>query len=117
MVRALFVSACLFMVVGCGSGTSHHGASNPAQEDCFFYVENELCPALLQCGALNYSSVNDCINYFEYSGATLLDCGTVTVEYGGLSSCEAQTNNSYCDELVDAFGNATLPNVCLSVFN
>jgi hypothetical protein len=48
MVRALFVSMCLFMVVGCGSGT-RRTASNPAQADCYFYVENELCPTLLHC--------------------------------------------------------------------
>ncbi len=116
MVRALFVSMCLFMVVGCGSGTTHT-ASNAAQDDCFFYVENELCPSLLQCGATYYSSLNDCINYFEYSGNTLLDCATVTVEYSGLPACEAETNNSYCDYLVDGFGGATLPAICLSVFN
>ena len=113
MVRALFVSVCLMAMVGCGSGG--HSASNPAQSDCYFYVENELCPTLIQCGA-TYSSLDSCINYFEYSSNNVLDCATVTAEYAGLSACEADTNYSYCDYVVDSFGYATLPYSCYGIF-
>jgi hypothetical protein len=112
MVRALFVSVCLMAMVGCGSG-----GTNPARSDCDYYVQNELCPSLISCGAADYSSVGDCINFFENSGNTVLDCATVTVEYSGLSQCEADTNNTSCGYIVDAFGNATLPASCYPVFN
>jgi hypothetical protein len=111
MVRALFVSVCLMAMVGCGSG-----GTNPARSDCEFYVENELCPTLIYCGAY-YQSVGQCISFFENSANNILNCSTVTVEYSGLSACEADTNYSYCDYVVDAFGNATLPASCYPVFN
>jgi len=111
MVRALFVSVCLLAMVGCGSG-----GGNPARSDCDFYVSNELCPTLMYCGA-TYASLGDCINYFENTGNTVLDCSTVTVEYSGLSTCEADTNYSSCGYVVDAFGYATLPLSCYGVFN
>jgi hypothetical protein len=111
MVRALLVSVCLFSLAGCGSG------GNPARSDCEDFVENQYCPTLLACGANNYASVGDCINFFESSGSTVLDCDTVTVEYSGLGTCEAQVNGSYCDELVTASGYAELPAICASVFN
>jgi hypothetical protein len=47
MVRALVVSVCLSVVALAGCGSSR----NPAEADCDFYVENELCPTLQQCGA------------------------------------------------------------------
>ena len=109
MVRALFVSVCLFTVVGCST------ASTP-RSDCEDFVENQYCPALQFCGA-TYASTADCINFFESSGSTVLDCDTVTVEYSGLGACEARVNDSYCDELVTASGFAELPAVCASVFN
>jgi hypothetical protein len=115
MVRALFVSVCLFAVVGCGGSTRRTG-SNPAQADCYFYVENELCPTLLECGA-TYASLNDCINTFETTGNSVLACDSVTAEYSGLSACEAQTNQSYCDDVVDSAGFAILPPACYGVFN
>ena len=108
MVRALLVSVCLVAVVGCGS--------NGPQQDCRDFVENQYCPALQFCGA-TYASTADCINFFESSGNTVLDCDTVTVEYSGLGACEAQVNDSYCDELVTASGYAELPPVCAGVFN
>jgi len=108
MVRALFVSVCLFAVVGCGTSTP--------RSDCEDFVENQYCPTLQACGA-TYLSTADCINHFESSGNTVLDCDTVTVEYGGLGACEAQVNGSYCDELVTADGYAELPAVCAGVFN
>ena len=111
MVRALFVSVCLMAMVGCGSG-----GTNPARSDCDYYVKNELCPTLIYCGAQDYSSLGDCINFFENSGNTVLDCATVTDEAPGLSTCEADTNYSYCGYVVDAFGNATLPSSCYNVF-
>ncbi len=114
MVRVLaFLSVCLFGVVGCSVSAT---TSNPAREDCDFYVENELCPTLLHCGA-TYASLGSCINFFENSGNTVLDCATVTVEYSGLNYCEADTNYSSCSYVVDSSGFATLPNSCLNVFN
>jgi len=110
MVRALLVSVCLFSLAGCGSG------GNSARSDCEDFVENQYCPTLQACGA-TYSSVGDCINFFESSGSTVLDCDTVTVEYSGLGACEAQVNASYCDELVNSSGFAELPAVCAGVFN
>ena len=110
MVRALLVSVCLFSFVGCGSG------GNSARSDCEDFVENQYCPTLIACGA-TYLSLGDCINHFESSGNTVLDCDTVTVEYSGLGACEAQVNGSYCDELVTASGYAELPAVCAGVFN
>ena len=115
MVRALFVSVCLFMVVGCGSGTSRT-ASNQAQSDCYYYVENELCPTLIACGA-TYSSFNQCVNTFEIAGNSVLACDTVRVEYSGLYACEDQTNNTYCDYVVGSDGYAILPPACVGVFN
>jgi hypothetical protein len=110
MVRVLaFLSLCLFAVAGCGS-------SHSPQDDCNFYVENELCPTLMYCGA-TYSSLGSCINFFENSGNTVLDCATVTAEYAGLSTCEADTNYSSCGYVVDALGYATLPASCYGVFN
>jgi hypothetical protein len=97
--------------VGCGTSSG-----NPARADCYDFVENQYCPALQYCGA-TYASVGACINFFESSGNTVLDCDTVTVEYAGLASCEAQVNNSYCDELVTSSGYAELPPICASVFN
>jgi hypothetical protein len=113
MVRALFVSVCLMVMVGCGSGGT---SGNAARSDCNFYVANELCPTLMYCGA-TYTSLSDCINYFQHSGNTVLDCATVTVEYSGLSTCEADTNYSSCYYVVDDFGYATLPLSCYGVFN
>jgi Tfp pilus assembly protein PilW len=112
MVRALLVSVCLFSLAGCGSGSG-----NAARNDCYDFVENQYCPALLFCGATAYTSTSDCIGFFESSGNTVLDCDTVTVEYSGLGACEAQVNDSYCDELVTASGYAELPAVCAGVFN
>ena len=83
MVRALFVSVCLFAVVGCGSGTSHT-ASNPAQADCYFYVENELCPTLITAER-RYTSFSECVDSFESLGQHRARLRTVTVEYSGLS--------------------------------
>ncbi len=115
MVRALFVSVCLFMVVGCGSGTSRP-ASNQAQADCYYYVENELCPTLYACGA-SYTSSSQCINTFEIAGNSVLACDTVTAEsYSALAACEAQTNQSYCYDVVDSAGYAILPPACYHVF-
>ena len=111
MVRALFVSVCLMAMVGCGSGGGNH-----ARSDCEFYVENELCPTLIYCGA-TYTSQAECVAHFETSGNTVLDCATVTVEYSGLSTCEADTNYSSCYSVVDAFGYASLPSSCVGVFN
>ena len=116
MVRALFVSVCLMAMVGCGSGSTG-GGTNPARSDCEFYVENELCPSLIYCGGTGYATLGDCINFFENSGNTVLDCRTVTVEYSGLSTCENDTNNTACGYIVDAFGNARLPYSCQTVFN
>ena len=112
MVRALIVSVflCVVASVGCTVTTS-----NPARSDCNFYVENELCPTAEYCGA-TYSSVASCIDYFENSGATILDCSTVTGEAGGLSSCEAATNYSSCGYVVDSAGFVTLPSACYGVF-
>ena len=104
---------CVFGVVGCSASAT---TSNPARDDCDFYVENELCPTLLHCGA-TYTSLNSCINYFENSGNTVLDCATVTVEYAGLSTCENATNYSSCQYVVDSSGFAILPAACLGVFN
>ena len=115
MLRALFVSVCLFVVAGCGSGT-RRTASNPAQADCYFYVENELCPTLAACGA-SYSSFDECVNTFEITGNSVLACDSVTVEYSGLPACEAQTNQSYCYDVVDSNGFAILPPACYGVFN
>jgi hypothetical protein len=111
MVRALLVSVCLLAAVGCGSG-----GGGSARGDCQNFVENHYCPTLQYCGA-TYASVGDCINFFESSGSTVLDCDTVTVEYSGLGACEADVNNSYCDELVTASGYAELPPSCAGVFN
>ncbi len=114
MVRALFLSACLLMVVaGCGSGG---GATNPAEADCDDFVENFLCPTLLFCGA-TYASTGSCDDFFENSANNPLYCSTVTVEYSGLSACEADVNDSYCSELVDSNGFAGLPASCVGVFN
>jgi len=115
MVRALFVSVCLFMVVGCGGSTRRTG-SNPAQADCYYFVENELCPTLIACGA-TYSSFNQCVDTFEIAYNSVLACDTVTIEYAGLSACEAQTNQSYCYDVVDSSGFAILPPACIGVFN
>ena len=76
---------------------------------------HELCPTLMYCGA-TYASLSDCINYFEASGNTVLDCATVSGETSGLSTCEADTNYSSCGYVVDAAGFATLPNSCYNVF-
>jgi len=111
MVRALLVSVCLLAAVGCGSG-----ATNAARSDCYYYVENELCPTLIHCGA-TYTSFSSCVNHFENSGNTVIDCATVSVEYSGLSVCEADTNYSSCSYVVDSAGYATLPASCLGVFN
>ena len=111
MVRALLVSVCLLSLslVGCGS-------SNSARNDCYDFVENHYCPTLQFCGA-TYASTADCISYFESSGNTVLDCDTVSVEYSGLGACEADVNDSYCDELVTSSGFAELPASCVGVFN
>lgn len=111
MVRALLVCVCLLSLAGCGTSSG-----NSAQTDCYDFVENQYCPALQFCGA-TYTSTAACISYFESSGNTVLDCDTVTVEYAGLASCEAQVNDSYCSELVTASGFAELPAVCAGVFN
>jgi hypothetical protein len=115
MVRALFV--CVFLSVlasaGCHVTTT---TSNPARQDCYFYVENELCPTAMYCGA-TYASLNDCIYTFESSGSTVLDCDTVTAEYSGLSVCEDDTNYSSCGYVVDSAGFVTLPAACYGVFN
>lgn len=110
MVRALLVCVSLFSLMGCGS------SSNPARNDCYNFVENYYCPTLQFCGA-TYQSTGACISYFESSGNTVLDCDTVTGEYPGLGACEADVNNSYCDELVTASGYAELPASCVGVFN
>ncbi len=114
MVRALIVSVCLSVLatVGCTVTTS---TSNPARDDCNYYVEHELCPTALQCGA-TYLSLSDCIYHFESSGNTVLDCDTVTAEASGLSACEADTNYSYCGYVVDSSGFVTLPANCFGVF-
>jgi hypothetical protein len=111
MVRALFVSVCLSLLatVGCTVTTS-----NPARDDCNFYVENELCPTAMQCGA-TYSSLGSCITYFESTGNSVLDCDTVTGEGYGLSQCEADTNYSSCGYVVSG-GYVTLPASCFDVF-
>jgi hypothetical protein len=115
MVRVLaFLSVCMMGLAGCGGGGGT--VSNPARADCDQFVANFLCPTLQFCGA-TYASTGACINFFESSGKTPLDCATVTVEYSGLSACEADVNDSYCDELVDANGYAGLPPSCSGVFN
>jgi len=114
MVRALLVSVCLSVlaVAGCTVTTT---TSNPAQDDCRSYVENELCPTAQACGA-TYSSLGSCIAFFESSGSTVLDCDTVTGEdLGALSACRAQTNSSYCSDIVIG-GYVNLPPACFSVF-
>jgi hypothetical protein len=116
-VLGLMFSVCLLTTVaGCGGST--HVTTNVAQADCDDFVENFLCPTLQYCGA-SYSSVGSCIAFFEGSASASdpLYCDTVTVEYTGLASCEAEVNDSYCAELVDAAGYATLPPACLGVFN
>jgi hypothetical protein len=116
MVRALFVSACLLMVVaGCGGGG---GATNPAEADCDDFVENVLCPQLQACGA-SYSSVGSCIAFFENSSSSSnpLYCATVTVEYAGLPSCESDVDNYSCGALVNSAAYATLPSSCIGIFN
>src|SRR5215831_16190275 len=111
MVRALFACVCLSFLatVGCTVTTS-----NPARDDCNFYVENELCPTALACGA-TYASLGSCVAFFESSGSTVLDCDTVTAEAPGLSGCEAQTNNAYCSDIVIG-GYVNLPPACFGVF-
>lgn len=117
MVRALFVSVCLSVLAAAGCHVTTTTSTNPAQADCNYYVEHELCPTAMYCGA-TYASLGSCINYFESSGATVLDCDTVTVEYSGLSVCEADTNYSSCGYVVDqATGFVTLPPSCVGVFN
>jgi hypothetical protein len=111
MARALLVSVCLsfLALAGCTVTTS-----NPA-DDCRSYVENELCPTAMFCGA-TYLSINDCIYHFESSGSTVLDCDTVSGEdSGALSACRAQTSNSYCGDIVIG-GYVNLPPACSGVF-
>jgi hypothetical protein len=115
MVRALIVSVCLSVLASVGCTVTTSTTTNPAQADCNFYVENELCPTAQFCGA-TYSSVGSCINYFESSGSTVLDCDTVTGEASGLAACENETNNSYCSDVVDSSGFVTLPPACFGVF-
>jgi hypothetical protein len=106
MVRALFVSVCLFAVVGCGS-------SRPATNDCENYVENFLCPAVTSCSAYStYSSPGDCVSYFEnvYFG-----CST-TLESSGLGACEEDTNVYSCSELFNPDDSVRLPDSCIGVF-
>lgn len=112
MLRALMVSVCLSFLAATGC---HVSTSNPARDDCNFYVEQELCPTALYCGA-TYFSLNDCITHFESYGSSLLDCDSVTDEGPGLSTCEADTNYSSCGYVVDAAGFVTLPNACYGVF-
>lgn len=112
MVRALLLSVCLLAAVGCGSG-----GGNPARSDCYYYVEHELCPTVIYCNA-TYASFDDCVNHFENSGNTVLDCATVSEEFAGLAQCEADTNYSSCGYVVDqSSGYATLPASCYGVFN
>jgi archaellum component FlaF (FlaF/FlaG flagellin family) len=115
MVRALFVSVCLSVLAAAGCHVTTT-SSNPARQDCYYYVEHELCPTAMYCGA-TYSSLSSCINYFESSGSTVLDCDTVTVEYSGLYVCENDTNYSSCGYVVDSLGFVTLPASCYGVFN
>jgi hypothetical protein len=112
MVRALLVSACLAVLAATGCTVT---TTNPAQDDCNFYVEHELCPTAMYCGA-TYASLGACISYFESSGATVLDCDTVTGETSGLSTCEADTNYSSCGYVVNSAGFVTLPPACYGVF-
>jgi hypothetical protein len=103
MVRALFVSICLFAVVGCGS-------SRPATTDCDDFVENVLCPRAVYCGG-DYTSLNDCIGYFE---TQVFDCPTVD-ENPGLGACEDDIDNDTCSYLVPN-GTFVPPNSCTDVF-
>jgi hypothetical protein len=115
MVRALIVSVCLSVLASVGCTVTTSTTTNPAQADCNFYVEHELCPTALHCGA-TYLSLGDCISHFESSGNTVLDCDTVTIEYSGLTTCEDDTNYSSCGYVVSG-GYVTLPASCVGVFN
>ncbi len=115
MVRALIVSVCLSVLASVGCTVTTSTTTNPAQADCNFYVEHELCPTAIQCGA-TYLSLGDCINHFESSGNTVLDCDTVTIEYPGLTTCEDDTNYSSCGYVVSG-GYVILPPSCVGVFN
>jgi hypothetical protein len=109
MLRALFVSACLSVVVlaGCGS-------SNPARADCENMIENHFCPAVVNCGA-PYSSVASCDDFFENPGSPL-DCSTVTTEAPGYAACIDAIEGGSCGYLVDGADYAELPAAC-AIFN
>jgi len=119
-VLGLVFSVCLLATVaGCGGGST--SATNPNQADCFDFVENFLCPTLDYCHA-TYASAGygSCVDFFEnapMSQGDFIQCSTVTQEYPGLAHCESVVNNSYCAELVDAAGYATLPPACSGIFN
>jgi hypothetical protein len=104
MVRALFVSACLLAMVGCGS-------TRPQTTDCEDYVENFLCPAVQSCPQSGYATFGQCVSYLE--GA--FGCGT-TLEAPGLAACESDTNAYSCSELFDANYAVLPPDSCLGVF-
>lgn len=111
-VLGILCSVLLFTALaGCGA------SSNTPQDDCFNFVENFLCPTLVEsCGA-TYSSTAECDSFFENSSNNVLYCATVTGEdRGQLSACEADVNASYCNELVSPAGFAELPPSCSGVF-
>jgi hypothetical protein len=107
MARALFVSACLFAVVGCGGG-----GSRPATNDCEDYVENFLCPAVQSCPESLYSSFGDCVSFFENG---YYNCGSA-LEGPGLAVCESDTNAYSCSELFNSSYAVVPPDSCAGVF-
>jgi hypothetical protein len=108
MVRALFVSVCLMMMVGCGGSSGR-----PATVDCEDYVENFLCPAVTSCTQYStYASFGDCVSYFEN---VVYGCSTA-LEAPGLYTCESDTNSYSCGALFDANYTVTPPFSCSGIF-